>query len=66
MGTMEEQMKKWQEKNGYKPAKKKKPKAKRKNKNRVASESLNERDLRELMGTNRATYERRRGSIRQR
>ncbi|MEE6134568.1 MULTISPECIES: hypothetical protein [Bacillaceae] len=66
MGTIKEQMEKWQEKNGYKPTKKKKSKAKKKNKKPIASESLSERDLRELMGTNRATYERRRGSIRQR
>lgn len=68
MRTMEEQMKKWKEKNGYKPRKKKK-KRKRKTTQEQSSvttlEKLSERDLHELMGTNRAIYERRRGSIRQ-
>ena len=67
MGTMRDQMKKWTEANGYqKPAKSKEKKRNNNQKPLVApKERLTERDLRELMGTNRVTYERRRGSIRQ-
>lgn len=67
MGTMRDQMKKWTEVNGYqKPAKSKKKKRNNNQKPLVSpKERLTERDLRELMGTNRVTYERRRGSIRQ-
>ncbi|MDN3365385.1 hypothetical protein QU577_26850 [Priestia megaterium] len=67
MGTLRDQMKKWTEANGYqKPAKSKKKKRNNNPKLPVApKERLTERDLRELMGTNRVTYERRRGSIRQ-
>ncbi|MFQ6391366.1 hypothetical protein ACLNAR_26640 [Priestia aryabhattai] len=67
MRTMRDQMKKWTEANGYQqPVKQKKKKRNNNQKHPIApKERLTERDLRELMGINRITYERRRGSIRQ-
>lgn len=68
MRTMRDQMKKWTEANGYQqPAKPKKKKRNNNQKQPVApKERLSERDLKELMGINHPTYQRRRGSLRQR
>jgi hypothetical protein len=62
MNTLNDQLKKWKNKNEPVPFKKKKEKGSEKN----HSEKFTDRDIKELMGMNRPRYEKRRGSIRQR
>jgi hypothetical protein len=69
MKTMRNQMKKWIKANGYEqPAKQEKIEERKSSKKLPVApkERLSERDLKELMGINRTTYQRRRGSLRQR
>ncbi|PAD17392.1 hypothetical protein [Shouchella clausii] len=58
---VQDQLKEWCRLNGHPvPAKKKTPKKRKRNK-RKTSNSLSTRDVKELMGVNRAVYSRSRG-----
>jgi hypothetical protein len=63
MNTLNDQLKKWKNKNQQDPARKKKaPQTLQKS----HSEKLSVRDIKELMGMNRQTLKRHKGSYRQR
>jgi|APAga8741244001_1050109.scaffolds.fasta_scaffold12409_2 hypothetical protein len=66
MGTIKDELGKWKKAKGYKDSKpKQKNRSGKKKSPSHSKEKLSERDIKELMGMSRSTYERRRGAIRQ-